>query len=72
MSETNFVGGMGLADMAMRLAELRASKTHHEIIGFWTYNRIEPCDREIVNPAIHPVSAGYYQIIDRIARGEQP
>lgn len=58
---------MGLVDMAMRLAEQRGG-----VIGFWTIHRIPPCERCQVSPAIHPVSHAYYQIIDRITRGEKP
>jgi hypothetical protein len=58
---------IGLADMAMRLAEQRSG-----IIGFWTRHKLEPCERSWANPATHEVSAEYYKIIDRLSRGEQP
>lgn len=69
MAEENNVPPMGgIAIMAIELAEWR----NPALQGFWTRNRIPPCDRDQVNPYIHPVSAEYYRIIDRIARGERP
>lgn len=63
---------MGFADMAMCLAEQRACARREGLAGFWTRHRIGPCGREYANPATHQVSYEYYQIIDRINRGEKP
>lgn len=60
---------IGLARMAMLLAESRAD---HSVAGFWTVHKLEPCQREFLNVAIHPFSAEYYRIIDRLSRGEKP
>jgi hypothetical protein len=64
---------IGLADMAMTLAENRVVVSEGPwVAGFWTRLKIPPCDRNELNPVIHPVSAEYYAIIDRISRGEAP
>jgi len=63
---------IGLVDMTMRLAEQRAQALSGgwSVVGFWTIHKIAPCDRAVLNPKIHPVSAEYYRIIDRLSRGE--
>jgi hypothetical protein len=60
---------MGLADMAMRLAEKRGPDYTK---GFWTIQHLDPSPRKYARRATHPVSAEYYAIIDRISRGEKP
>jgi len=60
---------LGLARKAMVLAESRAG---HSVKGFWTRYKLEPCQRAVLNPEIHPFSREYYRIIDRITRGETP
>jgi hypothetical protein len=60
---------MGLADMAMRLAEERGPNSTK---GFWTTRHLDPAPRKCARPETHPVSAEYYAIIDRISRGEKP
>jgi hypothetical protein len=62
---------MGLAGMAMSLAERRAVESgHRAVMGFWTDLKLTPCDRGDLNPALYPISAEYYAILDRISRGE--
>lgn len=64
---------IGLIDMAMCLAERRVSVGENwSLAGFWTCHKIEPVYRDFVNPALHPVAAEYYRIIDRLSRGEKP
>jgi len=63
---------IALARMAICLAEERAEQAMRGIKGLWTVHKIEPNPRDLVNPAIHPCSAEYYRIIDRISRGEHP
>lgn len=67
---------MGLADMAMRMAEMRVcyrSRTpRRNLRGFWSRYGTKPTPRHEVNPKLHPIAVAYYRICDRIARGEKP
>lgn len=65
---------MGLAKMALRLAEDRACKKYpaQNLEGF-TDLGCEPTERDDIGAEeLHPISREYYRIIDRIARGETP
>lgn len=65
---------IALATMAMEVAEKRAAAAinNWSLIGFWTRYKIPPCDRNVLSPVIHPVSAEFYRILDRLSAGEQP
>ena len=72
MSSTGNIPSIALARMVMHLAESRAAAANFGLAGFWTVCKIEPCTRDVLKPAIHPLSAEYYRIIDRLTRGERP
>lgn len=58
----------GMAILALRLAATRAG--YSSVVGY----RAAPTPRQIAlaDPARNRVSAEYYNIIDRVARGETP
>lgn len=71
-------GGFGLARMAMHLAALRADIDEVSNGGWLEYvtgeEQLSPSPRTscIASPDSNPWSCRYYEIIDRITRGEQP
>lgn len=74
---SRFFGGIGLIDLAMRLAEQRGSKRFQtqDLDGYWSVYRQAPAPRyvvDLVSEDCCPVSREYYIIIDRISRGEKP
>jgi hypothetical protein len=65
---------IGLAEMAARLAESRCEIEEgcdpHPIHN--TYGQLRVVERVRIDPFLTPASCEYFEIIDRIARGEKP